>query len=110
MLQAMNTGHGGCLSTCHANGPADALHRIETMALLGGDDVPLGAVRSQMVRAVDLVVHVVRTAGAARRVAAVAEVGGDRDDDRDGAIEVRTLADGNRVAADGRRPARREAA
>jgi pilus assembly protein CpaF len=114
MLQAMNTGHGGCLSTCHANGPADALHRIETMALFGGDDVPLGAVRSQMVRAVDLVVHVVRTAGAARRVAAVAEVGGDghgdRDDDRDGAIGVRTLADGDRVTADGWRPARREAA
>ncbi len=110
MLQAMNTGHGGCLSTCHANGPADALHRVETMALLGGDAVPLAAVRSQMVRAVDLVVHVVRTAGATRRVAAVAEVGGDRDDDRRGVVDVRTLADDDRVVADGLRPARREAA
>ncbi len=45
MVQAMNTGHGGCLSTCHANGPVDALRRVETMALLGDGGVPLAAVR-----------------------------------------------------------------
>jgi len=75
MLQAMNTGHGGCLSTCHANGPDDAVRRIETMALLGSTQVPLAAVRAQLLGAVDLIVHVARTAvGARRRVEAVAEV------------------------------------
>jgi pilus assembly protein CpaF len=102
MLQAMNTGHGGCLSTCHANGPADALRRIETMALLGGAGVPLAAVRSQMLGAVDLVVHVVRAGGARRRVAAVAEVVAD-----DGRVGVRPLADAERVVAGCGRPPRR---
>ena len=58
MLQAMNTGHDGSLSTCHANGPADALRRIETMALMGAIDLPLAAVREQILGAVDLVVQV----------------------------------------------------
>jgi pilus assembly protein CpaF len=102
MLQAMNTGHGGCLSTCHANGPADALRRVETMALLGGAEVPLAAVRSQMLGAVDLVVHVERAGGAGRRVAAVAEVVAD-----DGRVGVRPLADRDRVVAARRRRARR---
>jgi len=102
MLQAMNTGHGGCLSTCHANGPADALRRIETMALLGGAEVPLAAVRSQMLGAVDLVVHVARAGGARRRVAAVAEVVAD-----DGGVGVRPLADAERVVAECGRPPRR---
>jgi pilus assembly protein CpaF len=106
MLQAMNTGHGGCLSTCHANGPGDALRRIETMALLGQADVPLAAVRGQMLGAVDLVVHVERTAGAARRVAAVAELV----DAGDGVVGVRALTDGARVVASCRRPPRRVAA
>ncbi|HET6773421.1 MAG TPA: ATPase, T2SS/T4P/T4SS family [Acidimicrobiales bacterium] len=102
MLQAMNTGHGGCLSTCHANGPADALRRVETMALLGGAEVPLAAVRGQMLGAVDLVVHVERAGGARRRVAAVAEVVAD-----DGRVGIRPLADADRVVAECRRPARR---
>jgi len=103
MLQAMNTGHGGCLSTCHANGPDDALRRIETMALLGHDGVPLAAVRGQMLGAIDLVVHVARTAGAGRRVTEVAEVvarGG-------GGVGVRTLADRSGVVAAVKRPPRR---
>jgi pilus assembly protein CpaF len=95
MLQAMNTGHGGCLSTCHANGPVDALRRIETMALLGQVDIPLAAVRGQILGALDMVVHVVRTAGAARRVAAVAEVVADESGD----VGVRTLVDDGRVVA-----------
>src|SRR5690606_20814960 len=86
----------------HANGPADALRRVETMALLGGVDVPLLVVRRQMLRAVDLVVHVSRAAGASRRVTAVAEVV-ERDDDR---VEVRLLADGDGVVGRRRRPAR----
>jgi pilus assembly protein CpaF len=105
MLQAMNTGHGGCLSTCHANGPADALRRIETMALLGHDGVPIAAVRGQMLGAVDLVVHVARTAGASRRVTEVAEVvPGDA-----GTVDVRTLADRSGVVAAVSRPSRRAA-
>jgi pilus assembly protein CpaF len=103
MLQAMNTGHGGCLSTCHANGPADALHRIETMALLGQAGVPLAAVRSQMVGAVDLVVHVARSTGANRRVVAVGEVA-----QRDGGgVGVRLLVERDRLLAACHRPARR---
>jgi pilus assembly protein CpaF len=107
MVQAMNTGHGGCLSTCHANGPVDALRRIETMALLGdGRGVPLGAVRSQMAGAIDLVVHVVRTGGARRRVAGVAEVVEPGRLAADG-VEVRPLVDGDRVVARCSRPPRR---
>src|SRR5207253_3778814 len=60
MLQAMNTGHEGSLSTCHANAPDDALRRIETMVLMGEINLPLEAVREQLVAALDLVVHVAR--------------------------------------------------
>ncbi len=74
MLQAMNTGHEGSLSTCHANGPADALRRVETMVLMGEVDLPLSAVRSQVESALDLVVQVARRPGGSRRVVAVAEV------------------------------------
>jgi pilus assembly protein CpaF len=104
MLQAMNTGHGGCLSTCHANGPADALRRIETMALLGHDGVPLAAVRGQMLGAIDLVVHVARTTGAGRRVTEVAEVVAGEG----GVVGVRTLADRDGVVATVDRPPRRQ--
>ena len=74
MLQAMNTGHEGSLSTCHANSPADALRRIETMVLMGDVGLPLDAVREQIASALDLVVQVERAASGARRVSAVAEV------------------------------------
>jgi pilus assembly protein CpaF len=89
MVQAMNTGHGGCLSTCHANGPSDALRRIETMALLGDTDVPMEAIRAQMAGAIDLIIHVVRTTGGGRRVRAVAEVTAPSD----GKVEARPLVD-----------------
>ena len=74
MLQAMNTGHEGSLSTCHANSPADALRRVETMVLMDAADVPLAAIREQLVSALDLVVHMARRPDGARRVVAVAEV------------------------------------
>ena len=74
MLQAMNTGHEGSLSTCHANGPADALRRLETMILTGATGVPLEAVREQVASALDLVVQVARRPGGERRVVAVGEV------------------------------------
>jgi pilus assembly protein CpaF len=74
MLQAMNTGHEGSLSTCHANSPADALSRLETMVLMGEVQLPLAAVRSQLESALDLVVQVARRPDGSRRVVAVAEV------------------------------------
>ena len=74
MLWAMNTGHEGSLSTCHANSPADALRRLEVMALSADVDLPLAAVRDQLTSALDLVVQVVRTDDGSRRVHAVGEV------------------------------------
>ena len=74
MLQAMNTGHEGSLSTCHANSPADALARVETMVLAGDVAIPSAVVREQLVASVDLVVQVSRVAGGARQVTAVAEI------------------------------------
>ena len=70
----MNTGHDGCLSTCHANSPPDALGRLETMVLMAGAGLPLQAVRDQISAAVDFIVHLARGPGGARRVVGVAEV------------------------------------
>jgi pilus assembly protein CpaF len=75
MLQALNTGHDGSLSTVHANGPADALSRLETLVLLAGVALPIAAVRRQITAALDAVVFVARSSDGARRVEAVAEVG-----------------------------------
>lgn len=77
MLQAMNTGHEGSMTTCHANGCDDALRRLETMVLFAESGLPLGAVQDQLASAVDLVVHVARAGaggGGGRRIAGVAEV------------------------------------
>ena len=74
MLWAMNTGHEGSLSTCHANSPVDALRRLEVMVLSAGLDLPMVAVRDQLSSALDLVVQVARGRDGARSVVAVAEV------------------------------------
>jgi pilus assembly protein CpaF len=74
MLQAMNTGHDGSLSTLHANSPRDALARLETMVLMAGYDLPLRAVREQIASAVDMMVQVERMADGSRRVTAITEV------------------------------------
>ncbi|MGK2957127.1 MAG: CpaF family protein [Acidimicrobiales bacterium] len=74
MLQAMNTGHEGSLSTCHANGASDALRRIETMVLTGAVVLPLAAIRDQMTSALDLVIQVARRPDGSRSVIEVAEV------------------------------------
>jgi pilus assembly protein CpaF len=74
MLQALNTGHEGSMSTIHANGAADALARLETLTLLAGSGLPLAAVRAQLAASVDAVVHVARRAGGVRRVETIAEV------------------------------------
>jgi len=74
MIQAMNSGHAGSLSTVHADDPARALSRLETMCLMSDADVPLVAVRRQIIEAIDIVVQVRRTAGK-RQVMEIAEVG-----------------------------------
>jgi pilus assembly protein CpaF len=76
MLQAMNTGHDGSLTTCHANTPRDALTRLETMCLMAGLDLPLRAVREQVVRAVHLIVQQSRLPNGKRAVTHIAEVRG----------------------------------
>ena len=74
MLQAMNTGHEGSLSTCHANSPDDALRRLETMVLMGDVALPLGAVRDQIAASVDLVAQVARRPDGRRGVVGLGEV------------------------------------
>jgi pilus assembly protein CpaF len=74
MLQAMNTGHDGSLSTCHANTPRDAIARIESMVLMAGVDFPMRAIRQQVSRALDLVVQIERFSDGARKITSVTEV------------------------------------
>jgi pilus assembly protein CpaF len=76
MLQAMNTGHDGSLSTVHANSPRDAIARLETLVLMAGMDLPLRAVREQVASAVDVVVQISRLRDGTRRVTHVTEVQG----------------------------------
>ncbi len=76
MLQAMNTGHDGSLTTAHSNSPRDTLHRVETMALMTGMDLPLRAIREQIASAFDLIIHLERLSDGSRRVVYVTEVHG----------------------------------
>jgi pilus assembly protein CpaF len=76
MLQAMNTGHDGSITTIHSNSPRDTLARIETMVLMAGMDLPVRAIREQMASAVDLIVHLTRLRDGTRRVTHVSEVQG----------------------------------
>ncbi len=76
MLQAMNTGHDGSLSTLHANGPRDAMSRLETLCLMAGMDLPIKAIREQIASAVDVIVHIARLRDGTRRVTHVSEVAG----------------------------------
>jgi pilus assembly protein CpaF len=76
MLQAMNTGHDGSLSTVHANSPRDALSRVETMVLMAGYDLPLRAIRQQVASALDLMIHLERLHDGSRRVMIITEVQG----------------------------------
>ncbi|MDJ0791760.1 MAG: CpaF family protein [Acidimicrobiia bacterium] len=76
MLQAMNTGHDGSLTTVHSNSPRDTLARVETMVLMAGMDLPVRAIREQVASALDLVVHIHRLRDGTRRVTHVTEVVG----------------------------------
>lgn len=76
MLQAMNTGHDGSISTVHANSPRDAVARLETLVLMAGMDLPLRAIREQIASAVNLIVHISRLRDGSRRVTHITEVQG----------------------------------
>jgi pilus assembly protein CpaF len=76
MLQAMNTGHDGSMSTLHANNPRDAVNRLETLVLLAGTELPSRAIRSQITSAVNVIVQTERLRGGARKVVSIAEVMG----------------------------------
>jgi pilus assembly protein CpaF len=76
MLQAMNTGHDGSLTTLHSNSPRDAIARLETMIMMGGLDLPLKVVRQQISSAVDLIVQLSRLRDGTRKVTAITEVAG----------------------------------
>jgi pilus assembly protein CpaF len=76
MLQAMNTGHEGSISTIHANSPRDVLSRLETMVLMAGMDLPIRAIREQIASAIDLIVHQSRLKDGTRRITHVTEVAG----------------------------------
>ncbi len=76
MLQAMNTGHEGSMTTLHANTPRDALSRLETMIMMAGFELPLKAMRAQMASAIDLVVQVSRLQGGSRKVTCITEIVG----------------------------------
>src|SRR5215471_17628074 len=76
MLQAMNTGHDGSLSTIHANSPRDALARVETMVLMAGYDLPVRAIREQVSSALECIMHLERLEDGSRRVTSITEVQG----------------------------------
>jgi pilus assembly protein CpaF len=112
MLQAMNTGHEGSLSTVHANSPRDAIARVETMVLMAGMELPIRAIREQLSSALDLIVHLSRLRDGTRRVTKVTEVQGmegqvvtlqdiftfEQEVDADGAIKGRLEPTGIRPA------------
>lgn len=74
LVQAMSSGHGGCMSTLHATYPLDALHRLETMALMSSTEIPFAALRAQIASAVDVIVQVARMRDGSRRVTHIVDV------------------------------------
>ena len=80
MLQAMNTGHDGSLTTLHANSPKDALNRLETMILMSGIDIPIKAIREYITSAIDLVVNIERMSDGKRKITSICELDGFEED------------------------------
>jgi pilus assembly protein CpaF len=76
MLQAMNTGHDGSMTTAHSNGPRDTIARIETMCLMAGFDLPVRAIREQIASAVDVILHSERLRDGSRKTVNITEVAG----------------------------------
>jgi pilus assembly protein CpaF len=88
MLQAMNTGHDGSLTTIHANSPVEALARLETLVLMSGVDLPSRAIREQIGRSIHLIVQQSRLGDGSRKVTHISEVD---ELDPDGRFEVRPI-------------------
>lgn len=80
MLQAMNTGHDGSLTTMHANSPLEALNRLETMVLMSGMEIPIKAIREYIENAIDIVVNIARLSDGRRKITSICEVDGFKDD------------------------------
>jgi pilus assembly protein CpaF len=80
MMQAMNTGHDGSLTTLHSNSPRDALSRLEMLLMMGEMDVPLAALRQQIASAINLIIQVDRLPGGPRRITSITEVTGREQD------------------------------
>ena len=97
MLQAMNTGHDGSLTTVHANNPADTVARLETLCLMAGMDMPLSAIRAQIVSAVSIIVQTARLSDGSRKTTEIAEVLGL---DEHGNAKLRTLFEFRREGVD----------
>src|SRR5207244_8729799 len=76
MLQAMNTGHDGSLTTIHANSARDALHRLEMLVLMAGVELPVKAIREQVAGGFDLLVHISRLVDGSRRIVQITEIAG----------------------------------
>ncbi|MFV1948398.1 MAG: CpaF family protein, partial [Anaerolineales bacterium] len=74
MLQAMNTGHDGSITTLHANSPRDAISRLETMAMMAGLEIPMLALRTQIAAAIDLIIHMERLSDGTRKITKITEV------------------------------------
>ncbi len=81
MLQAMNTGHEGSMTTLHANGPKDALNRLETMVLMAGMEIPIKAIREYIENAIDIVINISRLSDGKRKVTSISEIVGFEDDE-----------------------------
>ena len=89
MLQAMNTGHDGSMTTGHSNSPRDMISRLETMVLMGGVDLPIKAIREQIASAVNIIVQQTRFSCGSRKVTAISEVVGmDLDN---GTVEIQDI-------------------
>ena len=80
MLQAMNTGHSGSMTTMHANGPMDALNRLETMILMAGMEIPIKAIREYIENAIDIVINIERLSDGRRKITSISEIVGIKDD------------------------------
>ncbi len=81
MLQAMNTGHEGSITTLHANGPLDAIHRIETMVLMSGIEIPIRAIREYIENAFDIIIEIERLSDGRRKITNISEVVGFQEDE-----------------------------
>jgi len=80
MLQAMNTGHDGSMTTIHANSTFDVLSRLDSMILMSGVELPIRAIREMIASAVDVIVHTARLSDGTRKITQVTEIGGMKDE------------------------------